>query len=486
MESQVLDRHYSNRDVYKRIIEFLGGESLSLATAVYLVGSGETPVADSKPQPISALPHFLHEQPDIERSLWDHESLLVDIDVEYENFDFPGEPFLNPTRSFGLQRPVVNAMQEVLVGFGIAPLHLVSGRGHHFVWSIRRGSPAFRQLTHLGRAPESLICLYRKSQSPKGDSVEPPLGYAFAGLSLVVEYITHCILRIAAPMSEIPIQVTAIEVGKGKNGREIISLDISEYGDPLHLRHMRVPFSAYLKPQQQRRLIGDHVADALPALFEIPLFEISDTEAIAVMRDPDAVAALARRCRSEVPDYSKAMNEVIASYLASPLARFHQWFYDQPPHPPEHWPETYDRMPLEYLPACTRQLLEQPNDLLLKPASLQHVTRVLLALGWHPRHIAGMIWSKYQQNEDWGQRWLIYDAANRADFYTRVFAGLIATGCDRLVDFNCVSHKEKGYCFHVDSGCSLDEFCLSLQARMQNEQLGHRPFNRLLLSNANS
>ena len=48
----------------------------------------------------------------------------------------------------------------------------------------------------------------------------------------------------------------------------------------------------------------------------------------------------------------------------------------------------------------------------------------MLALGWHPRHIAGLIASKYARPFGWTQ-FQGGDPATRADFYTRVFAGLV-------------------------------------------------------------
>ena len=69
----------------------------------------------------------------------------------------------------------------------------------------------------------------------------------------------------------------------------------------------------------------------------------------------------------------------------------------------------------------------------------------MLALGWHSRHIAGFICSKYGRDFGWTQ-FTDCDPAARADFYVRVFAGLFATGCDDLVDFNCISAQEQGIC----------------------------------------
>ena len=44
---------------------------------------------------------------------------------------------------------------------------------------------------------------------------------------------------------QIPVELTAVEVGPSKHGREMISIDISEYGDPLYSRAVRYP-SAFI------------------------------------------------------------------------------------------------------------------------------------------------------------------------------------------------------------------------------------------------
>ena len=51
------------------------------------------------------------------------------------------------------------------------------------------------------------------------------------------------------------------------------------------------------------------------------------------------------------------------------------------------------------------------------------MTEALLAKGWHPRHIAGLIRSKFERDYGWGERWVDYSPAMRADFYVRIFAG---------------------------------------------------------------
>ena len=125
-----------------------------------------------------------------------------------------------------------------------------------------------------------------------------------------------------------------------------------------------------------------------------------------------------------------------------------------------------------------RRLLEYPNNLLLDLTGIQLPTRTMLSLGWHPRHIAGLIRSKYDRDFNWGSRWDYCDSATRADFYVRLFSGLISMGSDELVGFNCQSTKEEGWCIRSAEGCEIDAYRESLRLRKPHLLLGCRPFNR--------
>jgi hypothetical protein len=118
-------------------------------------------------------------------------------------------------------------------------------------------------------------------------------------------------------------------------------------------------------------------------------------------------------------------------------------------------------------PPCVEWLLEHPNDWLLRPAAIQHVVRVLTALDWTPASISQRISANYDCDAGWGDLWVRLDPCNRAVFYTRLFSGMIATGADKLIDLNCVSHKEKGYCMIPDCCSNLVQFRNTLLERRQ-------------------
>lgn len=487
MRSATSDRidFYRDANVRHRIREFVGTRSGGSYSAEFVSASNETAPPPFIPYPARALELLLDNGFEICRSLWDHIALIADFDVEYVNFDNPAEAFVDPARVFAIQEPVAETIDRLLREYGIDALHVLSGRGHHFVWRIGKESAAFRKLAEIGRGPPSLWQVESEPHPPNGRVVPPEQARAFAGLGLVMEFLAHRVKQIAAPVTKIPVELTAVEVGPSEHGREMISIDVSEYGDPLYSRIMRVPFSVYLKPWQQPWGFSSDVLANLPPIFVVPLQGMDWKSGISAMRDPRAAADLASNSATTIPDGKGGMSGLLADYEKSKLAGFHAFFYSQEQHPVDLWPETYDRMQMEILPACARVALEQPNDLLLRPAFIRRLVRVMLAVGWHPRHIAGLICSKYRRDFNWTQ-FVDVDPATRADFYTRVFTGLFMAGTDDLIDFNCVSGQEQGTCAFSGCGFNLLDFKKSALERRAHDKLAHRPFNRLLLSSAHS
>ncbi|MGM0485736.1 MAG: hypothetical protein ACQESR_03125 [Planctomycetota bacterium] len=475
-----LQEYYAEEVVRQRMVEFLGGHRLEETSCVYITADDCSPICDFRPRPPRELWDCLEQGMEVKRSLWDRRSLVVHVDIEYVNFDYPAEPYLNPRRSLDLQRPVVRLLREHLLRYGIAPLHLLSGRGHHLVWRTERDSPAFRQLAHVGMFSDTLQGMYQTVQPP-GEMVGLETGAAFAGVGQALEFVAGQVLRDVRPGSPIPVELSEVETGRGERGREIICLDLSEYGDPLNKRMVRIPFSAYHKPQQRRAALGGHVVDELPRLFLVPLFETSEQEGLRAMRHAEVAADLARYASVEIPEQNEGTSRLTEAYAGSRTARFHQWFYSQEHEPPGRWPESYDRTPVDSLPPCARRILTQPNDALLKPVGIRLLVRVLLALGWHPRHVAGLIRSKYERNFGWGNTFFQYDAATRADFYTRLFAGLIVGRIDTLEDFRCEDLKAVGLCGPETCDHSLLRFRQSLAERICHERLACRPIHGLFL-----
>jgi hypothetical protein len=263
--------YYAHPIVRARMAEFLGVEPKgpdAISAVVMIGGARQTGYRNMRR--VNELPLCLERDFEISRSLWDSASLLIDLDIEYVNFDFPAEPYIHPDRAFALQEAVIATAENQLRSFGIAPLHLLSGRGHHFIWRVRRDSPSFDLLVALGHPTSGVLSHYERMAPIDGVKIDSAMGTAYHGLGRAIEYLAAEIKRISAPCSKVPVELTVLEVGPGERGREMISLDVSQFGDPLDSRSMRVPYSRYLKIEQQKGVLGVEIIDSLPPIFEIP------------------------------------------------------------------------------------------------------------------------------------------------------------------------------------------------------------------------
>ena len=449
---------YADPAVRQRLVEYMGGDSLEGATALYLTHADGCMFQRSELHPPAELQWFLDRELDIARSLADRESLLFHLDLEYVNFDSPGEAYTDPGRTFKLQEPVVRVIESLLLEWGIQPLHLITGQGHHFVWRVRLDSEVAERITALNPAPELVAECLERGVEGIAEDLGMDLQGKFAGIALMMEFLAHRIKWEAAPSAVLPVEITAVHVGPcGSQHREMISIDISEYGDPLLTRMVRMPYTNYLKPWISGLADGLGIEGGLPPFRSIPLHEMDVQQAIRCRQDDLSVRELAQRASGRIPRSEKGTARLLDAYLSSKLRAFHESYYAVPQMPGAPWEELYGASWLERLSPCVRDLLVWPNDRLLKPAGIQLVTRVLLAERWHPRHIAGLIRSTFEDpRHGWGVNWKDYEAGTRADFYTRLFAGLWATGVDELVDFNCTSTREKGFCSGAMAGeCQL-------------------------------
>jgi len=418
---QTFRDYYKKPAVRARILEFLGGDTPGNATCEYITADGVSWPARTPRSP-DQLFGQLDEGLDICRSLWDRESLIAHLDIEYVNFDFAAEAYLDPERTFELQEPVERAIHRILSFYGIRALHVLSGRGHHFAWRIDRGSPVFSKLAEMG----ARACAETGPQPPPGDG---KLAKAFAGLGLAMEFVGRLAIELAAPESTIPVDLTAVEVGPSERGREMVSIDISEYGDPLRTRTVRVPFSAYLKPWQQMHAVGANNIPRIGPIIFVPLDGVDIRQGMVAMRDPKQAALLAEKISARIPDATAGTGALLSHYRGSALRRFHDFFYAAQHDSPRLWPGTYDRTPLGDLPEAAREALVFPNDLLLRPTGMRAVVEALLDRGWHPRHIAGLIRSKFERDHGWGGQWREYSPTMRADFYARIFSGRRTSVC---------------------------------------------------------
>ncbi len=458
--------YYRNQHVRARMVEYCGGhsEDVQTFTAEYLVGYGEYLTWKGNDDAVISSPNegfdwILRKGLDVFRSLWDKRSLVVVMDIEYFNLDFGGEIYLEPLAIFRRLEPVYSKVMEVLAGYGIRPLVLVTGQGYHFVWRIRRDTETYDELTRIGHLNEALETKYGISSGRRHRYVSYEYGKAYDGLGRVMEYLTHKIMHECRLVTNLPLVITDVAVGPGEHGREAVSLDLSAFGDPVYMRDIRCAFSTHQKHKVQVYKVGEKIARSIPVQITIPRTILNLTQIMHLRRHFRDAADYAAGLSCTMPVYSKEFMGIVKEYTNSALAKFHRHFDSRHFASPQERRTLLGKLDLQALPPCVRYALEVPNPHLLKPTNLQMLTRVMLKWGWHPRDIAGIVWSKYNETQhNWSEDWERYDEATRATFYIRMFAGLIATGLDKKADLNCVSHQEKGFCLKPWCGFNLGNY----------------------------
>jgi hypothetical protein len=449
-EPRALSDYYGDSWVRRRIREYCGETSVYL-TALRHAHAGWD---HAERVPPDALDDLLGEGADVARSMWDRSSVLIHLDLDYQNIDFGGAPFRHPVEMFTMLEPVYRATLRVLDRFGLPLMALITGRGYHFTGSVPLDSPVTDRLASIAsETPAWFSTLPERCPPWIAAEMTARHARAFIGAGLIAEFLAHRILRRARRRAPIPIVLNGTVVGGGPKGRECLSIDVSYAGDPLDARHLRVAFGSY-----QKHLATPGVATlpgSLAPLAAVPRGDESLPDLISRQRGLRHAVRAARRRPATIPVVSAGVDRLLDAYVASDLAAFHRGFYGTPPAESGWFEALVESRLWRSLPECVIGPLVEPNDRLLQPAVIQHVTRALMAEGIAPRTIAGAIQSRYATDFNWGRRWFWLDARSRAEFDVRIFAGLLLTGLDRGVDFNCRSAQEKDVCPRRPCGWDL-------------------------------
>jgi hypothetical protein len=443
--------YYGHPAVRARMLAACGTTGDGRPSAAFVAGLGEGGPAhqtwdDAVRLPADRIASLWASGDDISRSLWDETQLVFMLELDYLNVDQPAEPFLRPAEAFYKLEWACRAARRAFRRLGLAPRTMMTGRGYQFAGAVPLDHPVVDRLATLARLPAWFAGVDRRRPAGVQTPMTARQARAAAGLGKLIEYAAHGVLARAAH-SPIPVVFNGTIVGAGRVGRECVSIDFSHVGDPLDVRHLRLPFSTY----QWHRLrpdIFDVPTASLPALVALPCGRQPLLTRLSTGRGLDAGIRAARCMGGRLPDVSTGIASLLDRYAKSRLAAFHRRFDADREATPAA--SLTDR----WLPPCVTAAFASPNDRLLKPEHIQHVVRVLTARGASAAAIAALLQSAYEADHGWGDRWSRIDARTRADFDVRVFAGMIATGLDPLVDFNCTSAQEKDVC--PRTGCRFD------------------------------
>jgi hypothetical protein len=441
--------YYRHPAVRSRIAEYGGGCEPFPArfSAVGLAGFGGRRglrSADTAPVPVrpTELRRLFEDGADVCRSFGDRGGTLIQLDVDYVNPSDPWEANRDPAACFDRLEPVYRAVQDALAGFGVETLALMTGRGYHFTARAPLGTPLHDALITTGNLSPALQARYESEE--ERESLAVAMGAAHEGAGRLVEYLAHEVVRTLRGRTAIP--VTAADVPPPARGA-FVCLDVTAYGDPLFSRYARCAFSSHQKAAGAGRSSGP------PFVIALPRGSGGVAELLAARSDPAAAARRAELARVRLPDVCEATDWVRA-YRESRLARFHRRF-DRATTSPSLAAGAYAQIDPRALPKCVRVALEAPNPGLLVPTALRAVTLVLWSRGWPLRCVADLVRSRYEAEHGWGDLWRRYAPAARADFYVRLFAGLVVDGLDEAGDFTCASQQQRGGCPGGDCGHEL-------------------------------
>ncbi|MEW5897404.1 MAG: hypothetical protein AB1668_06940 [Nanoarchaeota archaeon] len=466
------EEYYREGPVQRRLAEFCGGipENTDTFLCKHLASYGVRNLgANGKPHQAHHNHEFhqiLANGLDIFRSSWSRNASFFFLDVEYFNLDYKGEIYLHAHEELKRLEPVYRLIRSVLDSYGLEYITTLTGQGYHFVSLIPESDPEHRILEEIGKVEDTLAGKYNAGNNFLNERVELSKGRAYEGIGRLLEFVFQRIVSEASGHTDLPIVMSDLAVGRGKNGHEGISIDLTMYGDPINKRSFRIPFSTHQKHKVQRYLVSESISAGTPVQISLPRLTYRNGDRIEMdletllqaRRHFRRSAELAGGISTQIPFIGRGLERLISDYRSSPLFQFHREFDEVEHDSPEVWHRTYDQFPgTEKLPPCIGIPVSQPKPELLKPTNIQTLVRYMIRKGWHPKHIAGWLRSRYERDYGWGDIWHKLDAATKANFWVRVYAGLIKTGADQMVDFNCVSHQEKKYCPQPWCGFNLAE-----------------------------
>jgi len=451
--------YYRLPQVVARVREFCGLSGNERSHCAYLAAMGAAdgphPIwGHAAPRPPDELDALLATGADLVRSMWDTGSLLVYVDLDYLHTDEMGEAFVHPGDTFLKLEPVYRCFESLFDEFRLPMLDLVTGAGYSFVGRVPLDGDVAARLAALATEPPAWLTTHAVRRPPWLDArIGEDTAKAFHGLGMLLEHLAHRAIDRVGLDGAIPLVVNNTEVGTGPNGRECVSIDLTHLGDPLDSRLLRVPFGLYQKHRLRPDLVGGGAARVAP----IAVLPRRRREFAACFGPGRGLARAAREAveaDTTIPDVSAGLERLLADYKASDLSAWHRRYAQVRLRSLDVWSDPGAGFGMGDVPPCVSACVEHPNDLLLKPTHIQLLVRSLLARGWHARDVAGLVLARYGLPDAWGDHWERVDPATRADFDVRVFAGLVAMGRDRGVDFNCVSTQEKRMC--PGTGCPHD------------------------------
>ncbi|MFH1540544.1 MAG: hypothetical protein ABID79_01665 [Elusimicrobiota bacterium] len=446
--------YYRDAFVGNRFLEFIN-------KAEYIVGYGEAEIQNKNPKayysaPLTHLWAMMERGLDIFSSILGYDGTLVSLDIDYYNSKSPGEIYFDSDNVFKNKiEPIREIVKSVYRDFGISYLEVITGCGYHYhsLWPFNN---EHWQLEKIGCLEYTLEQQYIDRRSQDGRNPIPVYkGFGHSGAFRLLQFISLEIMERASCLREknkkiIQIEFCDIEVPSPG----CVSIDLTTYSDPLYMRVLRVPFSTHQKHKVKKHEIGEDISNLVPIQTILPTSDMSIDNLLKMRRNFRWSSDYARDPKSSciIPNSSKGWLNVLSKYKNSELHQFHTKFDSIDYEKENDWSTTYYALNLNELLPCVKHSIVIPEPHIKKPTNIRKIVAVLRSKGWDYKHIAGFFYSHFKKLIDFSSN--KYNAEIRANFFVQLYGAPIYLGIDKLLDINCISHSEIGYC--IKSLCGHD------------------------------
>ncbi len=467
--------YYKKSVVRDRIHEFTIG-------AVFYITSGRGIGGYKRPKKLS---HVLDNGWDLSRSLRDYYSNIFSIDLEAVHTKFEKSFSDNPLEVLKDNELTYNTLTNILDSAEIKYMSMLTGKGTHIITKVEKDSELQKKLILLGdKTPETVISkseliAFEYSRDKKEEVNAMKTYYALGKITHYLE----TIIRERMKSDNIHNLVSTDFKGFYEKIRII---DRTSFGDPLFRRSDRVLGSSH-----QKAIISGANADNGKVFITLPLMRDMKIEELLEIREDykngySSAAAL-------LEDYTDSMPHInlenflflLDGYLKSDIKKFHDLFENHKPTDIQStatYENIYNLLVENYSPGCVFQCLKSEyhntsaGELLKNPNWVLLISGVLVSLGVHPKHIATVIRSRYENEKSglWHEfgRPTSYDANLRAQYWAQTALEPLLTGNLKI---NCGWAQTVGMC----TGCctSIDSIC-SKMPKLNEIMEWKYPFNK--------
>jgi hypothetical protein len=432
--------YYGQTAVRARIAEFFGGRpdgSFSATGAAayggvrWVHGPEDVPL----PRRVSDVGAVQSEGADVFRTLSDDAGALLVLDLDFVHPSDPGEHWREPARCFVRIRHAHEAALAAFARHGVVPLVLVNAAGYRYVARVPSGGALYRSLVALGGADGWAATACRRGEGSDAAA-------AHRGAGRLVELLAHEVVRTARRSSLLPVVLADVPPA---GPDPFVRVGPCAYADAPEAVHLRSAFSS-----DQTALVTRPGAP-VPFVIVLPSDGRDAADLLATRVDLARAATYAETASAVIPEVSDASG-LLRAYERSELAAFHAEM--------DHAPLAADwaRSPAglfdpESAAPCASAVLRYPAPRLLQARHLRTVALTLWSTGWHPRTIAALVRTRYEEPHDWGTHWLRHDPARTASFYVRLFCAAAACGLDDG-RFTCETEGRHAPC--PPGGCGYD------------------------------